>query len=57
MHYTSTIIDFLAASCISAVPLNINLEAYSPASVVGDGEVSFDSGEEAEALVNTLAGA
>ncbi|PMD40562.1 hypothetical protein L207DRAFT_341498 [Hyaloscypha variabilis F] len=57
MHYESTILVFLAAACISALPLNINLGAYSPALVVGDGEISFGSGAEAEALVNTLSGA
>ncbi|KAE9367656.1 hypothetical protein N431DRAFT_428983 [Stipitochalara longipes BDJ] len=57
MHYESTILTLLAAACVSAVPLNINLGAYSPALVVGDGEISFGSGAEAEALVNTLSGA
>lgn len=57
MHYESTILTLLAAVCVSAVPLNINLGAYSPALVVGDGEISFGSGAEAEALVNTLSGA
>jgi hypothetical protein len=57
MHYESTILALLAAISVSAVPLNINLGAYSPALVVGDGEISFGSGTEAEALVNTLAGA
>ncbi|CAL3968599.1 unnamed protein product [Diplocarpon coronariae] len=42
---------------VTAVPLNINLGAYSPAIVVGDGEISFGSGEHAEAVLNTLAGA
>jgi hypothetical protein len=57
MHYESAILMFLAAACVSAVPLNINLGAYSPALVVGDGEISFGSGADAEALVNTLSGA
>ena len=57
MHYESIILALLAATCVSALPLNINLGAYSPALVVGDGEISFGSGAEAEALVNTLSGA
>jgi hypothetical protein len=57
MHYESIIIALLAAITVSAVPPNINLDACSPALVVGDGEISFGSGTEAEALVNTLVGA
>jgi hypothetical protein len=57
MHCESTILALLAATFATAVPLNINLGAYSPALVVGDGEISFGSGAEAEALVNTLSGA
>ncbi|KAK3318805.1 hypothetical protein B0H66DRAFT_249984 [Apodospora peruviana] len=42
----------------SALPLNINLGAYSPALVVGDGSISFEEGGKgAEALVNSLQGA
>ncbi|PMD18268.1 hypothetical protein NA56DRAFT_648040 [Hyaloscypha hepaticicola] len=55
MPYESAIFALLATCSVSAVPLNINLGAYSPALVVGDGEISFGSGAEAEALVNTLA--
>ncbi|ELQ44288.1 hypothetical protein OOU_Y34scaffold00094g79 [Pyricularia oryzae Y34] len=40
-----------------AVPLNINLGAYSPALVVGDGEISFKGGEEVSSLMNALEGA
>lgn len=57
MYTNSVILAFLAATCAIAAPLNINLGAYSPALVVGDGEISFGGGAEAEALVNTLAGA
>ncbi|KAK0721661.1 hypothetical protein B0T26DRAFT_699967 [Lasiosphaeria miniovina] len=39
------------------VPLNINLGAYSPAVVVGDGEISFGGAESVERTVNTLQGA
>lgn len=57
MQYLSAYLALLAATSISALPLNINLGAYSPALVVGDGEISFGGGENAEALLNTLAGA
>ena len=51
-------VAFLAASA-TAAPLNINLGAYSPALVVGDGEISFagNGAAGAEGLVNTLQGA
>ncbi|KAK3323847.1 hypothetical protein B0T19DRAFT_214757 [Cercophora scortea] len=59
MHYhalltaTATLI-----ALTSALPLNINLGAYSPALVVGDGEISFKEGGEAVTkLVETLQGA
>jgi hypothetical protein len=39
----------------AAVPLNINLGAYSPALVVGDGEISLGSKESASELMATLA--
>jgi hypothetical protein len=39
----------------AAVPLNINLGAYSPALVVGDGEISLGSAESASGLMATLA--
>lgn len=50
----------LMATMAVAAPLNINLGAYSPALVVGDGEISFaGAGGEAGAanIVNTLQGA
>lgn len=40
---------------VAAVPLNINLGAYSPALVVGDGEISLGSTESASQLMATLA--
>ncbi|KAI0169696.1 hypothetical protein GGR52DRAFT_573751 [Hypoxylon sp. FL1284] len=46
---------FLAS--VSALPLNINLGAYSPALVVGDGEISFGGGEDVSNLMNALEGA
>ncbi|KZM24178.1 uncharacterized protein EKO05_0007767 [Ascochyta rabiei] len=45
----------LVAVSVSAVPLNINLGAYSPALVVGDGEISLGSKESASELMATLA--
>ena len=38
----------LFASMAAAVPLNINLGAYSPAIVVGDGAIEFSGGNAAE---------
>lgn len=49
----------MAATTVSGLPLNINLGAYSPALVVGDGEISFGGAEAAgaaEALINTVQG-
>lgn len=43
------------AAAVSAVPLNINLGAYSPALVVGDGEISLGSTASASELMATLA--
>lgn len=40
-----------------AVPLNINLGAYSPALVVGDGEISFGGKADVTSLMNALEGA
>ncbi|KAK3327554.1 hypothetical protein B0T19DRAFT_166295 [Cercophora scortea] len=40
-----------------ALPLNINLGAYSPALVVGDGEISFGGRQDVSALMNALEGA
>lgn len=53
----STLAVVMASMAIGA-PLNINLGAYSPAVVVGDGEISF-AGQGANAaagLVSTLEG-
>jgi hypothetical protein len=56
MRYISTLLALSAATAILALPLNINLGAYSPALVVGDGEISFGGTESAEAIVNRLVG-
>ncbi|KAI0380728.1 hypothetical protein F5Y04DRAFT_90793 [Hypomontagnella monticulosa] len=42
---------------VNALPLNINLGAYSPALVVGDGEISFGGGQDVTNLMNALEGA
>jgi len=49
------LICIFAIYLASAVPLNINLGAYSPALVVGDGEISFGGPEKASELLQTLA--
>lgn len=42
----------------TALPLNINLGAYSPALVVGDGAISFEEGENSVTeIVSALQGA
>ncbi|KAI1351740.1 hypothetical protein F5Y01DRAFT_108103 [Xylaria sp. FL0043] len=46
---------FLAS--VNGLPLNINLGAYSPALVVGDGEISFGGGQDVTNLLNALEGA
>ena len=63
MYFTTflSILFILLAPWTFAVPLNINLGAYSPALVVGDGEISFGGGEangaaqSAAQLMETLA--
>jgi len=49
-----TVLLALAAT-VAAVPLNINLGAYSPALVVGDGEITLGNANEAGGLMATLA--
>ncbi|KAL1871318.1 hypothetical protein VTK73DRAFT_2114 [Phialemonium thermophilum] len=50
--YIATLVSLAAA-----LPLNINLGAYSPALVVGDGEISFGGKEDVSNLMNVLEGA
>ncbi|KAK1754661.1 hypothetical protein QBC47DRAFT_447651 [Echria macrotheca] len=45
------------AGLTAALPLNINLGAYSPALVVGDGEISFGGKQDVTSLMNALEGA
>ncbi|KAI6381283.1 hypothetical protein MCOR25_001217 [Pyricularia grisea] len=53
----------LAAICVvvnaAPLPLNINLGAYSPALVVGDGAIEFEGAAKnsVESIINTLQGA
>ncbi|KKY36722.1 hypothetical protein UCDDA912_g03306 [Diaporthe ampelina] len=45
------------AGAAAALPLNINLGAYSPALVVGDGEISFGGNQDVSGLMSVLEGA
>ena len=53
------LLALVAATAVSGVPLNINLGAYSPALVVGDGEISFGNnpGGASEVLQTLASGA
>ncbi|EJT82066.1 hypothetical protein GGTG_02040 [Gaeumannomyces tritici R3-111a-1] len=54
----SYLIRLLAVTAVAnALPLNINLGAYSPALVVGDGAIEFKGGPGVEKIMNTLQGA
>ena len=60
MHRLTLLLTLLTLT--AAIPLNINLGAYSPAIVVGDGAISFGGAEGAEGtnaaqLINALQGA
>ncbi|RKF57388.1 hypothetical protein OnM2_074018 [Erysiphe neolycopersici] len=57
MFFSSVLIVGLISARINAIPLNINLGAYSPALVVGDGEISFRGKEEVSELMDVLEGA
>ena len=54
MLHQTVLMVVLAAVSVSAVPLNINLGAYSPALVVGDGEISFAGTDGAGNLIEEL---
>jgi hypothetical protein len=55
MYSQQFLLAVLTALSVSALPLNINLGAYSPALVVGDGEISFGgSPERASEVLQTL---
>ncbi|TVY81709.1 hypothetical protein LSUE1_G002306 [Lachnellula suecica] len=57
MQYSFAFLALVSATSVAALPLNINLGAYSPALVVGDGEISFGGAESATNLVEALSGA
>jgi hypothetical protein len=44
--YLATLAFLAIGARAVPIPLNINLGAYSPALVVGDGAISFEGGEE-----------
>ncbi|KAI9714007.1 MAG: hypothetical protein M1820_000737 [Bogoriella megaspora] len=54
MHHQHLLSILLAIASVSAIPLNINLGAYSPALVVGDGEISFSGTDGAGNLIEEL---
>lgn len=56
MQLQSFVLTALVA-LTTALPLNINLGAYSPALVVGDGAISFEEREGVENIVGALQGA
>ncbi|OTA62016.1 hypothetical protein K449DRAFT_434352 [Hypoxylon sp. EC38] len=45
MKFGFAIISATLTALAAAAPLNINLGAYSPALVVGDGAIGFNGGE------------
>jgi hypothetical protein len=60
MRYSTTTILFFTTIVLSSPvpkPLNINMGAYSPALVVGDGAIGFKGTESVTNLMNTLQGA
>ncbi|KAJ8122040.1 hypothetical protein ONZ43_g1664 [Nemania bipapillata] len=56
VNYRMIAVASILAS-VNGLPLNINLGAYSPALVVGDGEISFGGGQDVTNLLNALEGA
>jgi len=48
---------FSTSASAIPLPLNINLGAYSPALVVGDGEISFGGNQDVSNLMSALEGA
>ncbi|KAK0127194.1 hypothetical protein ONS96_006747 [Cadophora gregata f. sp. sojae] len=60
MKYPSPFIGPFAATAVLSLPLNINMGAYSPALVVGDGAIGFEGqagANQVASLMNTLQGA
>jgi len=57
MHSNYLLAVAFFSARLHALPLNINLGAYSPALVVGDGEISFGGKQDVSNLMNALEGA
>lgn len=57
MQQNILVVLALLTAQLNALPLNINLGAYSPALVVGDGEISFGGKQDVSNLMNALEGA
>jgi hypothetical protein len=57
MHHNFFLVLTVFTAYLSSLPLNINLGAYSPALVVGDGEISFGGKQDVSNLMNALEGA
>lgn len=55
MQYPSAFITLFAATAVLALPLNINMGAYSPALVVGDGAIGFEGATGANQVSNLMA--
>lgn len=51
------IILAVVAIMVHAAPLNINMGAYSPALVVGDGAIALQGSDQATKVINSLEGA
>ncbi|KAI0997299.1 hypothetical protein K3495_g10888 [Podosphaera aphanis] len=55
---TSTLVLLaLLFATVFAAPLNINMGAYSPSMVVGDGAIAFSDANSAKGILGTLEGA
>lgn len=55
MHPSTFLSTAILLTLATALPLNINLGAYSPALVVGDGAIEFEGGEAAEGVASQSA--
>ncbi|KAL7625996.1 hypothetical protein AAE478_002765 [Parahypoxylon ruwenzoriense] len=55
MKTSFTVVMAAFAALAAAAPLNINLGAYSPALVVGDGAIGFNGGEGEAAAEGAVA--
>jgi hypothetical protein len=56
-RYSSLLTLVGVVTTVTAFPLNINMGAYSPALVVGDGAIGFKGTESVANIMNTLQGA